>query len=128
MSKTKNKSVESIDSSILASLRELQEIDEPDIVIEVCGLFLKYSPDKISAIETAVKNNDSKALQAAAHSLKSSSAYIGALRVSSISSDLEEMGSSGKIDEAAAKVNDLKVEYELAKSSLEKEMKKPSAT
>ena len=123
MAETENRPVEPIDRSILASLRELQEKDELDIVIEVGGLFLKYSPDKISTIEAAVKNNDAKALQVTAHSLKSSSAYIGALRVSSISSDLEEMGRLGRLDGAAAKVNDLKFEYELAKSSVEREMK-----
>lgn len=124
MAETENRPIEPLDRSILARLRELQEKDELDIVIEVGGLFLKYTPDKISTIEAAVKNNDAKALQVTAHSLKSSSAYIGALRVSSISSDLEEMGRLGRLDGAAAKVNDLKFEYELAKSSLEREMKK----
>jgi two-component system, sensor histidine kinase and response regulator len=123
MPDTESSDVKSLDRSILASLRELQEMGEPDIVLEIGGLFLKYSPDKISAIETAVKTNDAKALQVAAHSLKSSSAYIGALRLSNMSRDLEEMGRSGRLDGAASKVKDLKVEYQLAKSSLEMEMR-----
>jgi HPt (histidine-containing phosphotransfer) domain-containing protein len=116
-------STEAIDKTILASLRELQEEGESDIVEEIGGLFIKYAPDKISAIEKAAEKNDSKALMVAAHSLKSSSAYIGALRLSALSKELEEMGRSGQIDDAASKAKELRAEYERAKASLEKEMK-----
>ncbi|MCX6680993.1 MAG: hypothetical protein NTX42_11615 [Methanothrix sp.] len=39
-----------IDRSVLASLRELQDEGDPDIVAEVGGLFIKHSPDKVDAI------------------------------------------------------------------------------
>ena len=115
--------IEAIDSSILASLRELQGEGEPDIVKEIGGLFIKYSPDKISAIEKAAEEEDSKALLVAAHSLKSSSAYIGAMRLSAICKELEEMGRTGNLEQATDKAKELKAEYERVRTSLEKEMK-----
>ncbi|MCJ7443319.1 MAG: Hpt domain-containing protein [Methanotrichaceae archaeon] len=125
MPRTDETSTEALDRSVLVSLRELQEKGEPDIVTEVGGLFLKYAPDKIFAIETAVKTSDTKALRVAAHSLKSSSAYVGALRLSAVSRELEEMGRAGIIENAAEKVEELKIEYRKAKSSLEKELEYP---
>ena len=63
-----------LDQSVLASLRELQDEGDPDIVAEVGGLFLKHSPDKVKAILQALDTGDAKGLYLAAHSLKSSSA------------------------------------------------------
>ena len=44
-----------LDRSVLASLRELQDDGDPDIVAEVGGLFLEHSPQKIAAILKAVE-------------------------------------------------------------------------
>ncbi len=113
-----------LDQSVLASLRELQEVGEPDILEEVGGLFLKHAPDKISAIETAVSQKDAKGLQVAAHSLKSSSAYVGAMKLSSLSKDLEMMGRSGELEGAFEKSQMMKEEYQRVKIALESEIKK----
>lgn len=114
---------EGIDQSVLASLKELQEEGEPDIVEEVGGLFLNHAPGKIAAIEKAAAQKDAKALQVSAHSLKSSSAYVGAMRLSAIAKDLEMIGRSGAVDGAAEKVERLKAEYLRVKTALENEMK-----
>lgn len=111
-----------IDQSVLANLKELQEEGEPDIVEEVGSLFLKHAPEKIAAIETAVAKKDAKALQVSAHSLKSSSAYVGAMGLSAMSKDLEMMGRSGSVEGAEGKVKALTAEYERVKSELEKEI------
>ena len=83
---------EAIDRSILAKLRELQDEGEPDIVIELSDLFFTHAPVKIEAIKEALKGGDAKALHVAAHGLKSSSSYLGATRLSSLSKKLEEIG------------------------------------
>ncbi len=111
-----------IDQSVLANLKELQEEGEPDIVEEVGGLFLKHAPEKIAAIENAVAVKDAKALQVSAHSLKSSSAYVGAMGLSAMSKDLEMMGRSGSLEGAEGKIKALAAEYERVKSALEEEI------
>ena len=58
-----------LDQSVLASLRELQEAGDPDIVAEVGGLFIKHSPEKVDAIMQSVEKDDAKGLQLAAHSM-----------------------------------------------------------
>jgi len=115
---------EVIDQSVLASLKELQEEGEPDILEEVGGLFLKHAPEKISAIEKAAANKDAKALQVAAHSLKSSSAYVGAMKLSAMSKELEMMGRSGVLDGASERSESLKAEFLRVKTALESEIKR----
>ena len=81
-----------IDLSVLASLRKLQDEGDPDIIAEVSGLFIKHSPEKVNAIMQSVERGDAKGLHIAAHSLKSSSAYVGAMRLSALAKELELMG------------------------------------
>jgi hypothetical protein len=59
-----------LDQSVLASLRELQDEGDPDIVAEVGGLFIKHSPDKVKAILEAAEKDDAKGLQLAANSFR----------------------------------------------------------
>jgi HPt (histidine-containing phosphotransfer) domain-containing protein len=116
-------SCEAIDRSVLASLRELQEEGEPDIIAEVSGLFVKHAPEKISAIVQAVERGDAKGLQMAAHSLKSSSAYVGAMHLSAMSKELEQMGRSGAMEGVKDKAEMLKEEYMRVLAALEAEIK-----
>ncbi len=115
---------EVLDQSVLASLRELQEEGEPDILEEVGGLFLKHAPEKISAIEKAVAEGNAKGLQVAAHSLKSSSAYVGAMLLSAMSKDLEMMGRSGSLEGSSEKAESLKAEFLRVKAALESEIRR----
>ncbi len=115
---------EALDQSVLSSLRELQEEGEPDILEEVGGLFLKHAPDKLSAIEKAAADRDAKGLQTAAHSLKSSSAYVGAMKLSAMSKELEMMGRSGSLEGSLEKSKSLKAEFQRVKTALESEMKR----
>lgn len=124
MSDAVDDSCEVIDQTVLASLKELQDEGEPDIIEEVGGLFLKHAPEKIAAIKKAAAQKDAKALQISAHSLKSSSAYVGAMRLSAMSKDLEMIGRSGAVDGTAAeKVEMMMAEYERVKAALEKEIR-----
>ncbi len=115
-----------IDRSVLASLRELQDEGDPDIIAEVGGLFLKHSPDKVNAILQSVQSNDAKGLQLAAHSLKSSSAYIGAMRLSAMAKELEMMGRSSSLQGATELAQKLKAEFSLVMTALEKEINEQS--
>jgi HPt (histidine-containing phosphotransfer) domain-containing protein len=118
-----DESYEAIDRSVLASLRELQEAGEPDIVAEVGDLFVKHAPEKISAIVQAVEKGDAKGLQIAAHSLKSSSAYVGAMHLSAMSKELEQIGRSGALEDVKDKTEKMRAEYERVMAALEIEIK-----
>jgi HPt (histidine-containing phosphotransfer) domain-containing protein len=111
-----------IDRSVLASLRELQDEGDPDIVAEVGGLFIKHSPEKVNAIMQSAERGDAKGLHLAAHSLKSSSAYVGAMRLSALAKELELMGRSNSLDGARELAQRLKAEFVLVMTALEAEI------
>jgi HPt (histidine-containing phosphotransfer) domain-containing protein len=113
-----------LDSSVLASLRELQEVSEPDIVAEVGGLFIEHAPHKIAAIKKAASEGNPKALEVAAHGLKSSSYYIGALKLSAISKELEFMGRSGSLERSVESAAMAETEFKRVKAALEAEIRK----
>jgi HPt (histidine-containing phosphotransfer) domain-containing protein len=115
-----------IDRSVLASLRELQDEGDPDIVAEVGGLFIKHSPDKVNAIMQSVENGDAKGLMMAAHSLKSSSAYVGAMRLSALAKELEMMGRSNSLGGAIELSQRLKTEFLQVMIVLEEEINEHS--
>ena len=123
MSEAREETTGAIDRSVLASLRQLQVSGEPDIVAEVGGLFIEHAPGKISAIEQAVEKRDAKGLQVAAHGLKSSSAYVGGMRLSAICKELEQIGRSGVLDGAKEKAQMLRAEFALVVAGLEEEIK-----
>lgn len=111
-----------LDRSVLASLRELQEVGEPDIVAEIGDLFIKHAPQKIASIKKAASEGNAKALEVAAHSLKSSSSYIGALKLSAFSKELEFMGRSGSLEGSVEKAAGIEAEFKRVKAALEAEI------
>lgn len=113
-----------LDQSVLSSLKELQDPGDPDIVAEVGGLFIEHSPEKVEAIIRSVEKGDAKGLQLAAHSLKSSSAYIGAMRLSALAKELEMMGRSSSLTGAEEKAQALRDEFALAMKAIESEIKR----
>ena len=115
-----------LDQSVLASLRELQDEGDPDIVAEVGGLFMKHSPDKVKAILEAAEKSDAKGLQMAAHSLKSSSAYVGAMRLSALARELEMMGRSAALEGARESADTLQEEFDRAVKALQIEIERSS--
>ena len=116
-------STEVIDKEVIASLRELQDEGEPDIIIELSDLFFENAPGKIQAIRTAIEKGDAKGLHVAAHSLKSSSSYLGATKLSDMAKELENMGRAGSLEGAKEKLGRLESEYERVRSALEVERK-----
>lgn len=86
--------VPAIDAQVLQGLREYDDEDEPfvNLLIET---YLHEAPNHIATLQSAVKTQNAKALKEAAHTLKSSSAQLGALQFSEFCKELEYMGQSG---------------------------------
>ncbi|MEB3282300.1 MAG: response regulator [Lyngbya sp.] len=84
----------SIDAQILQNLREYDDEDDPfvDILIET---YLNEAPQHLDGIRMAVQSKDAKVLKESAHTLKSSSAQLGAMRFSQLCKEMEYMGRMG---------------------------------
>jgi HPt (histidine-containing phosphotransfer) domain-containing protein len=60
----------------------------------------------------AFETRDADALRAGAHSLKSSSANVGAMRMSALCRKIEDLARSGSVENTAKDVVDLSREYQ----------------
>ena len=67
----------SVDREVLERLRRLQGEDDPDIVAELTGMFLKDARSRLEAVEEALQKGDAPALERAAHELKGGSGTMG---------------------------------------------------
>jgi HPt (histidine-containing phosphotransfer) domain-containing protein len=78
-----------LDASVIQGLRELGGDEDPGLLLELVELYLSDAPQRMAEIEQALASGDWKLLERAAHTLKSASANIGALGLSSICKELE---------------------------------------
>ena len=108
-----------IDRGVLATLRQLNEDGQPDVVTEVLKLFTGGAPARLQAIEAAVAERNAPALQRAAHALKGASATIGASGLQAVCHELEEMGRHAEFAGAASAVEAMHQEYERVKAEID---------
>ena len=89
-----------LDESILADLLASTDGDAA-FVRELVETYLADVPVQLAGIADAVAAADAAALVRPAHSLKSASLTVGAVRLSSIARELEMAGRSGALDDSA---------------------------
>lgn len=93
-----------IDDAIVASLFELGGAEDPGLFRELVDLYLADTPRLLSALEECLNSGDGSGLERAAHTLKSSSANMGAARLSSLCKDLEAHARSHQFEEVPSLV------------------------
>jgi signal transduction histidine kinase/CheY-like chemotaxis protein/HPt (histidine-containing phosphotransfer) domain-containing protein len=96
---------EPIDYKILDSLRQLQKEGRPDVVQEMINLFFKAAADLLKDLKEGTANGDAALLHHASHALKSVSANMGAVILSSRCGELEAMAQSGMVAGAGGTVS-----------------------
>jgi len=80
---------ELINRRALDNIRALQPEGEPDILTRIISIYLEDTPNQMDSLCRALRNKDATEVRSIAHSLKSSSANIGALSLSALFKDLE---------------------------------------
>ena len=84
----------------------------PDVLQRVANLYIKESAALLERLSQAVARGDAEEVRLAAHSLKSSSANLGALRLSAMCRDLEQKGRAAELDEAGMLLEEMQMERE----------------
>jgi CheY-like chemotaxis protein/HPt (histidine-containing phosphotransfer) domain-containing protein len=108
-----------VDVSILDDFLTAIGQNTPSIVHEIVTIFLDSSPKLLADMRQAVSTNDPKGLEQAAHTLKSSSAQLGASSFSSLCRDLEMIGKQGTITGAPALMQQVEEEFDRVVVALE---------
>lgn len=105
-----------IDVHALKAIEELQRPGKPDLLSRVTELFRTESPKCIQQVEEGLETVDMPGIRDAAHTLKSSSAYLGAKSLSERCRDLETAAREENFPGCVALGNDLR---DLFENSLE---------
>ena len=93
-----------IDTAVLAELRKLSETTGRDIIGKSVRAFLQQTPADLTRLRQALSDNDLETLRTIAHSLKSSSANLGATGISRVCARIEEAAREQRIDLAPAQL------------------------
>lgn len=102
------------------AFRHLLDITGGDLafVDELIDTYLDDAAVQLEAMRQAAATGGVGAMIRPAHSLKSSSANVGAVAVTEACRSLEADGRSGAIDDAVARVAACEVAFEVAKGAL----------
>ncbi|MCP4409336.1 MAG: response regulator, partial [Gammaproteobacteria bacterium] len=108
-----------LDKVALDNIRRLQRPGKPDILQKVIGYYMDSAPRLLENLHESLARKDADALRMAAHSLKSSSANLGAKALAGDCLELETMARNNQLDGAAGILCRLETNFEQIRAELE---------
>ena len=102
----------------LDAIRALSTDQGELLLHRVLATFLQDTPRQLAALHEAVAENDPATIRKTAHSLKSSSANVGADMLAKLFKDLEQMARAGQTGGAAGQIAQLEREFQSVRHSL----------
>jgi two-component system, sensor histidine kinase and response regulator len=92
------------------ALARLRRFGGDKLLREMIGLYLDAAPERVAAARAALVTGDVMAAELALHSLKSSSAQLGAARLSRLSDQGEIIARTGALDGIAGIIGEMEGE------------------
>jgi len=96
----------------LDNIRALQAKSGNDVLVKVVQLYVASAPEQLQTMQEAISRGDHRALQMAAHTLKSSSANVGAMKLADLCKEVEQEARAGEMTRADARLLRMANEYE----------------
>src|SRR5919199_1615691 len=116
-----------LDQRVLRSLRQMAGAKAATILCQIIENYLEDAPQLVQNIRDAVAAGDAQALRQSAHTLRSSSANLGAMNLSNLSKELEMMGRADTTTDAPDHMAQVEAEYEKVKIALQMENEQVSS-
>ena len=101
-----------LDQAALDQLLDLEQSVGPGLVASAIEVFVESSSELLAKAEEALRDEDAESLAGVAHTLKSSSAQLGALNLSALCKELETRGRTGSIHGCAEFVTRISAELQ----------------
>ncbi len=116
-----------IEQEICAKAKEwIGEYGE-EFLVELIGDYVDDSTARVARLRQAAVAGDAEALTLEAHTLKSSSASLGAQSLSALAKRLEELGRAGDLAALTQDIVLFEEQYGVVKATLEKLRSAPNA-
>jgi CheY-like chemotaxis protein len=107
-----------VDKTFIDEIATLQKPGKPNILEKIIDKYLESFPNRTENLNQAVIANDIDNMRLLAHSMKSSSAMLGATAMAELFNEVEQLALSGTIEGAAELVTKIESNYGLLKDSL----------
>ncbi|GAB0150284.1 ATP-binding protein [Marichromatium sp. PS1] len=109
-----------LDPAVLDSIRALRRDGRPDPLTKVIGLYLDSAPKLMSELRQGLESDAAELVQLAAHTLKSSSANLGAHGFAATCRVLERLARAGALDEAGGTLAAAEAQFRELVAALER--------
>ena len=116
-----------VDRRTLEGLRDLERQGSINLLQRVVRLYLDSTPALLEDLRRSIERSEPDGMRRAAHSLKSSSANMGALRLSALCKEVEMLGRSGTVGDAPNLRVEILQEFERVRQALNAESEERSA-
>ncbi|MEJ7872137.1 MAG: response regulator, partial [Rubrobacteraceae bacterium] len=101
-----------------ATLEGLRELGGSELIADLGELFSSDTPPRLANLRVAVEGGDAGAVERIAHTLRGSSANIGARRMAELCEELQKAGASKDLSEASKPAERLQAEFERVRRAL----------
>jgi HPt (histidine-containing phosphotransfer) domain-containing protein len=108
-----------IDVASLEAIAGLQQDGDDDLLKQIIEMYLSHSLSLMQKLDEAVAADNQKAIMETAHTLKSSSAQLGAGRLAKLLQELENMGRGEETTAAPQVLTKVRQEFDAARTALE---------
>jgi len=109
----------SLEAKALQIIRDMAGEGAEEVLAQVIDAYLEDAPKLLQAIAGAIALKDAQTLHPSAHTLKSSSAMLGATHLGNLCKELEAIGRAGTIQDREPKLFQIEAEYERVKAALQ---------
>ncbi len=106
------------------TIQALQRPGQPDLLGKILGLFVKNSRELVDTLRRALEQQDAQTVFRTAHTLKSSSANVGATALAEQCKTLEALGRQNQLGHAPDLLKQIEAEYVAVLAILNDELKK----
>lgn len=100
------------------ALARLEEWGGPRLLTQMIRLFLENAPQRVEQVRKGLEEGSLKDAERGVHSLKSSAANVGAVRLSRVAAEMEEAALSGDAEAVAGQLSRLEAELVSARDLL----------
>ncbi|NDY72953.1 histidine kinase [Desulfobacter hydrogenophilus] len=111
-----------IDQKALDNIRSLQGQGAADLLSRIINLFVEETPNQLENLQQAICDKDAGTVCSIAHSLKSSSANLGAMKLSALLRDLEEKARRNVLTDTPSLFLQIENEFKRAEKLLQAEI------
>lgn len=108
-----------VEKEIRSKAKEWVDEYGADFLVELIDVYLADTPNRVVLLRHAIEGDDAETCVREAHTLKSSSANLGALELSASAKEMEAAGRAGKTASLVDEIGRFESQFAAVKAALE---------